>query len=90
VRESSKIKRLLNYLDNSTLEEADVHNYKDKGMTKQTLKQNRLLLMDMIYMISELSMHKSRGQPVDTMRKSISFIPPGFINGYAQKKVSIC
>jgi len=49
------------------LEEADVWNHNDEGMTKQTLNQNRLPL-------TELSMCKSGGQPVDTARKSISCI----------------
>jgi len=56
------------------LEEADVWNRNDEGMAKQPLNLSRLPLTDIIYAISELSMHKSRGQSVDTVRKSISFI----------------
>jgi len=56
------------------LEEADVRNHNDEGMAKKPLNENRWPLTDMIYMISELSMPKSRGQPADNVRKSISFI----------------
>jgi len=64
------------------LKETDVQNHNNEGMTKQTLKQNRLPLM-------ELSTCKSGGLPADTVGKSISFIQRPLMTIWGHKRACV-
>jgi len=64
----------LNYptLDSSGLGWADKWNYTDQEGARRLEDQNKTTLKDMVCMILELSLRRSKGQLADTVMKSTS------------------